>query len=428
MGDCEERPYENSWIKKDSVMVQTIPQRYYYLDYMRGCLLLILAIDHSGHAYAQTWGRLHFLEDFDRSVVFDVVYMFSNSMVMPGLFFLAGLFTTISLEKHGVVGFFKRRFIRLGLPFILGIPLLGPLLVYPSNVLVEGLHYSLGEYITHYYFNNDLSVSGPFWVLYAIFLYAGIAALLYSLVPPFRSLLRWGGATIIRFPLRSAICIIILSAFILTLSDYYWSAIYWIKLWWIFGIQGGRFLFLILYFFIGLMLGTQLENFQKNLVENYRRYWAVAVMVMVVLGIFYIGYSLIYVDDGAYNSEIRRFLKTEGNLLDAWPLIQEYGGAIAIRTSLHACFCFFQIASLLLIFSHKTDSEPTFWSSWSTYAYLVFLFHELPVLWLQYGMLGMDIPILVKVSINFCLGVLGTWGVLKIVVKETKIQRKTVFS
>lgn len=428
MGDSKKYLNENSWIEEGVVMTQTMTQRYSHYDYMRGCLLLILAIDHSCHAYAETWGRLHFFEDFDRSVFYDVVYMFSNSMVMPGLFFLSGLFTIASLEKHGLFGFLKRRFVRLGVPFILGIPLLGPLLVYPSNVLVEDLPYSLWAYITNYYFVQDISISGPFWVLYAIFFCVGAGALLYALIPPLRKVLRFGGAFIIRAPIAAAFVVIILSAVILTLSDYYWSAIYWIKLWWIFSIQGGRFLLLVLYFLIGLMLGTDLDNFQKNFVEVYRKYWGISALLMVGFGVLYIGYSLMNVNDGAYNSEIRHFLHNEGSLFEAWPLIQEYGGAIAIRTSLHACFCFFQIVSLLLIFAQKVETENAFWSSWSTYAYLIFIFHELPVLWLQYAMLGMDIPILVKIAINFGVGVLGTWGILRLVVKEPWIQRKAAFS
>lgn len=400
-----------------------VSERYHALDYARGCLFLILAVDHASHAYAQTWGRLHFMQDIDRSVVIDVLYMFSNSMVMPGLFFLCGLFAIPSLERHGLLGFFKRRTIRLGLPFILGIPILGPLLVYPSHVLLEDLPYSLLSYVSAYYFEHDLSVSGPFWVLYALFLYTGITAILYRWVPFFGKFLSHCGAMIIKRPVLSAFIFIIVSALILTVSDYYWSAFYWVKLWWIFSLQGGRFLLLALYFLAGVMLGSQFETFYNQLLKKNSPYWNRFVAIMLMTGTAYIGYALNFLEEGAYGSEIRRFLNGGQGLFEALPLIKEYGGAIAVRTTLHAVFCFFQIGSLLLVFTHFSQKNAWFWAEWSTYAYLIFLVHEVPVLWLQYALLGVDVPIFVKILVNFVLGVLGTWVMLKLFVKDTWIKR-----
>ncbi|MBX9696917.1 MAG: acyltransferase family protein [Alphaproteobacteria bacterium] len=392
---------------------QGIKERYLYLDYARAFLLLILAFDHSTHAYASTWGRLHFLQDIDRSSFFDFVYMFSNSMVMPGLFFLMGLFTVSSLERNGIVRFFAKRWKSFGWIFVLGILLVGPLLVYPSNVLVEGKSISLLEYMTSYYFEHDLSVSGPFWVLYALFLYAGLGCLCYRFLPPFRWIIQKGGKAIVTHPHVAVLSVILASCLILGVSDFYWGAIYWVKLWWIFSIQGGRFIFLALYFLIGLMLGTNLTAFNENLVQKYARKWPIFGMITLALGGIYMGFSLSAIEEGAYGSEIRQFLREGGMLLEAFPLINEYGMPIIVRTSLHGTFCLFQIISLILVFSHFSRKKSAFWSNWSDYAYLVFIVHELPVLWLQYLLLGADLPVVIKVAINFFVGVLGTWFILR---------------
>lgn len=402
---------------------QGIKERYLYLDYARACLLLILAFDHSTHAYARTWGRLHFLQDIDRSSFFDLVYMFSNSMVMPGLFFLMGLFTVSSLERNGIVRFFAKRWKSFGWIFVLGIPLLGPLLVYPSNVLVEGRELSLVEYFTSYYFEHDLSVSGPFWVLYALFLYAGLGALLYRFLPPFRWVVQKGGSAIIAHPLVALLSVILCSCLVLALSDFYWGAIYWVKLWWIFSIQGGRFILLALYFLIGLMLGTNLTAFNQTLVQKYARNWPIFGTIMLALGGGYMGFSLNAIEGGAYGSEIRQFFREGGLLLDALPLIHEYGVPIIVRTFLHGTFCLFQIISLVLVFAHFSRKASAFWQNWSDYAYLVFIIHELPVLWLQYLLLGTDLPIAIKVMVNFFVGVLGTWVILRWAIPRKWIAR-----
>lgn len=402
---------------------QGVKERYIYLDYARACLLLILAFDHSTHAYASTWGRLHFLQDIDRSSFFDLVYMFSNSMVMPGLFFFMGLFTVSSLERNGIVCFFRKRWKSFGWIFVLGIPLLGPLLVFPSNVLVEGKELSLVGYITNYYFEHDMSVSGPFWVLYALFLYAGLGALCYRFLSPFRWIMKKAGSAIVKHPLLSLVSVICISCLILALSDFYWGAIYWVKLWWIFSIQGGRFILLALYFLIGLALGTNLARFNETLVQKYAQNWPVFGVIMLVLGGAYMGFSLNSIEGGAYGSEIRQFLREGGMLLDTIPLIHEYGVPIIVRTGLHGTFCLFQIISLVLVFAHFSKKVSPFWKHWSDYAYLVFIVHELPVLWLQYILLGTDFPVVVKVLVNFIVGVLGTWFVLRWAIPHKWIAR-----
>ena len=61
-----------------------------YIDYLRGFMFMLMAFDHTLHAYAQNWGRFWFIQDFERSSVWDAFYLFDQSIIMPMIFFIAG--------------------------------------------------------------------------------------------------------------------------------------------------------------------------------------------------------------------------------------------------------------------------------------------------------------------------------------------------
>ena len=42
-------------------------ERYIFIDYLRGFIFLLMAVDHSLHVYAQNWGQFWFIQDHDRS-------------------------------------------------------------------------------------------------------------------------------------------------------------------------------------------------------------------------------------------------------------------------------------------------------------------------------------------------------------------------
>ena len=62
-----------------------------YIDYLRGFMFMLMAFDHTLHAYAQNWGRFWFIQDFERSSVWDAFYLFDQSIIMPMIFFIAVL-------------------------------------------------------------------------------------------------------------------------------------------------------------------------------------------------------------------------------------------------------------------------------------------------------------------------------------------------
>jgi hypothetical protein len=402
----------------------TESNRLIFIDYLRASVFLLLAFDHSLHAYAFNWGKFHFIEDIDRSLLFDVFYMFDNSIIMPMLFFIVGLFVIPSLNHHGVLSYFSRRLVKLGVPFVIGVPFITPLLSFPRYLEKTNSDISYLDYWLHVYLPQDISAGGPFWVLYAIFLYSLIVAIFYKVFP--RVILSLG--SFVRFlvasPIKGMVIFLTLSALILGVTDLIWGAPWWFRLWWIFSFQGSRFLLHALYFLMGVafsMSGLLTETaFWKKLADR----WTVWLGFMLVSGIFYIGYSLSYFHDGAYNNDVRAYFYHGGSLMDSWPVFINHAPMVLLRTTLYGIFCFFQALTFLSAFYRFFNRfNPTFYSL-ARNAYGIFLLHEIPVIWLQYGLIGFEFPVIFKVAVVFILGFFGTWFINdKVLLKIPLVRR-----
>ncbi|NIQ02028.1 MAG: acyltransferase family protein [Nitrospinaceae bacterium] len=120
-------------------MTQSTPQpdRIAFLDNLRSLMILLVVILHSSLAYCNLtpWWPVW---DDNRSVIFDIFVLIRDSFGMPVLFFIAGYFTLPALQrKKAVAAFLISKLKRLGIPLILGIYLLVPVMPYLGRVTRE---------------------------------------------------------------------------------------------------------------------------------------------------------------------------------------------------------------------------------------------------------------------------------------------------
>lgn len=142
--------------------------RILFIDYLRAFAVLLVVLDHAAQGYTLNW-KIWFLQDSTRDTLYDAFHLHNDSFYMSFLFFLAGLFTLSSLAHRGYWSFIKERFRRLGIPFLVFLPLVPPLLTYPKfyleNPEVNYWHY-MTEYVfgIHYYdrtlFGHSFQVPG----------------------------------------------------------------------------------------------------------------------------------------------------------------------------------------------------------------------------------------------------------------------------
>jgi len=394
-------------------------QRYIFIYYLRGFIFALMAIDHSLHAYAQNWGQFWFIQDHDRSEVWDAFYLFDQSIIMPMLFFITGLWVLPSLKKYGFQEYFRRRSVKLGIPFIVCIPFIVPLLAYPRYSLTVDPNIGYFDYWFNIFLSGKKLQAGPLWVMYGMFLYSLILVGLNTL-PGFMN--KWG--CFIRFlmnrPQLGFVSLLFTSALILGLSDLTWGAPWWVG-WGVFYLQGARFLLYFLYFMLGAGIsysGLLEDRFLWKRLSDRLPMWT---GIMGVSALAYVGYSLTFMHEGAYSDAIRyafheffalggswgemiEFLKRQG-----WELIEDHAPRILIRTTLHGVLCLFQVLTLLAFFYRYLNKEHPVWSSLARSCYGIFLTHEAMVIWLQYALIGIELPQVLKIIIISCLGLGGSW-------------------
>ncbi len=112
--------------------------RVLFLDNIRYLFVLLVVVLHAAcsYSYSTTWWAVN----DDNSVFFDYILRTLGVFLMPGFFFIAGYFALPSLLKKNTWLFIKNKLKRLGIPWLIGVTLLGPIQVYIY-------HYSRGYQI-----------------------------------------------------------------------------------------------------------------------------------------------------------------------------------------------------------------------------------------------------------------------------------------
>lgn len=115
-------------------------ERIFFFDNVRYLLVFLVVIFHMTCSYSHysTWWAVN----DDNSIFFDYIFRFLNVFLMPALFFIAGYFALPSLHRYGTWLFLQKKIIRLGIPWLIGILLLGPIRIYIYEYSrgIEGLN------------------------------------------------------------------------------------------------------------------------------------------------------------------------------------------------------------------------------------------------------------------------------------------------
>lgn len=96
--------------------------RLYYMDNLRALALLAGVAFHAALAYSPLAHGFFPTADRVNSVYVDGVAWFLHLFRMPLFFAIAGFFTAVQVQRHGLAGMFRSRFRRLVVPFVLLVP------------------------------------------------------------------------------------------------------------------------------------------------------------------------------------------------------------------------------------------------------------------------------------------------------------------
>jgi peptidoglycan/LPS O-acetylase OafA/YrhL len=367
------------------------------LSNLRGFAIVMVVAFHSCIAYLSSqpdaalpfdvppygW-RANPIVDSARWLGFDLFCAFQYVYLMQLLFFLSGLFVWPSLSRKGGGKFLYDRFLRLGVPFAIGLYVLMPVAYYPVY-RVTAVDPSWSAFWSHW-IALPFWPSGPMWFLWLLLVFNVAAAGLYWLAPRAGEALGELSAKAGSLPGRFFIALVsILALAYLPLATVFepWQ---WM--------QFGPFAFqpslapqYVIYFFAGLGVGAY--GFDRGLLEGdgvlARRWarWFVGTAAAFLLWV------------------VPTALIVHGTLVPGLRLVASVGLVLCPAS---ACLA---LAAVFLRFAGR--QRPVF-ESLADNAYGIYFVHYVFVIWLQYMLLHAPVFAVAKAAIVFTGALTLSWA------------------
>jgi glucans biosynthesis protein C len=324
--------------------------------------------------------------DSHRWLGFDLYCAWQDVFLMSLFFFLSGLFVWPSLGRKGAARFLRGRILRLAIPFSVVVAVLMPPTLYPTY-LQTASDGSIAGYWRHW-LALPFWPCGPMWFLWLLLVADFLAAALHRSVPGLGNLLIRVASAAATRPVRYFAVFVFVSVL-----AYVPLAVAFTPSAWFqegpFAFQLSRPLHYALYFFAGLGLGA--GGVERGLLAAdgpLVRLWVAWVIAAVVSLFSWMGLTGLTMAQGASSSLGLQILADLGFVL--------------------ACFasCFAVLAIVLRFAARPLPSLAGLRSS----AYGMYLVHYLFVVWLQFALLGIALPAIIKAALVFTGTLLLSWG------------------
>jgi surface polysaccharide O-acyltransferase-like enzyme len=358
-------------------------------DRARSFIILLVLIHHSiiPYTYYGHTDRQSFLG-------FDAIVTFNDSFMMAAMFLLSGLFVWPSLQRKGVGNFLRGRWLRLGLPLAIGVVILMPVAYYAIGFPNSGSGFAA-------YWWKTVTVgpweSGPIWFLGVLLAFDMLAAAVYRLAPGLVEAIGRLSLASREHPANAFWTLLAASVVVYVPLDLYYGIGRWFTLGPL-AIQASRVLLYLLYFFVGVGIGSVRGD--RDLLsgdgELARRWPAwLAATIVTYAGLI----ALIYYK--------REFLADPNNPPQWWN---------AAHAFFFACFCASQTTNLLALFLKFDSGGWSILDSLRQTSFGIYLIHYVPLLWLQRALFGITlVPVMqetaiLKAVIVFVLTLAISWS------------------
>lgn len=370
------------------------------LDNLRAFVILLVLSFHSVLAYLQflpaapypfdsppyQWRAIPII-DSHRWLGFDLFCAWQDVFLMSLFFFLSGLFVWQSLNRKGAANFLNGRLLRLGLPFVLVVALLMPATLYPTY-LQTASDTGLAAYWRHW-LALPFWPCGPMWFLWLLLVGDFGAAALHRFAPALGSFLVRLSSAAEAHPARFFVGFVFVSILAYVPLALLFTPSAWFQLG-PFAFQLSRPLHYALYFFAGVGVGA--GGVERGLfaadgpLVRWWVEWVIAALVSLCAWMGFTGLTM----EGASASLSLRFLA-------------DLSFVLACSSS-----CFAVLAVVLRFAARRLPSL----DGLSASAYGMYLVHYLFVVWLQFALLGMVLPAVIKGAVVFgCTLFLSWWTV-----------------
>ena len=388
-------------------------QRFWYLDTLRFLLIAVVVVHHAAIGYGAKWHRSFFVDSVGNSgggsPLYDIIFLLSDTFMIPGLFFLAGLFAIPSLKRRGVGSFIKERLLRLGIPLVLGAAFIAPIHAYFKYFTESPFPSGYIDFWLNNFFGPKFQLSS-FWFLYYLLFLSAILLVIYKGFPKvWQYYFRWT-EWFLKHPWWALGLFCLKGAIFVGLSDFYWGARWWTHILPGMMVVGSQFLLNALYFFSGAFLGATSFLEKSDYIDALFKKWPLWLGLTLVCSFAYFAYIFAY-EEAAYASNFRYAFRYYGySFTQAWPLLVSDAPGVLIRTTLFVLTGVFANL-LILVVSYRFFNMPhKVWMSLGVSAYGIYIFHEMFQVFPAYWMIDLEWPLFIKFSVLCVIGLLASWG------------------
>ena len=357
------------------------PSRVAWIDYLRGFITALVVAHHSALAYT-TFATFHKeayilsthpVVDTARARGFDIFEDFNDVFFMSLMFLISGIFVLPALDRKGAKNFLRDRFRRLFIPFVIGVTILMPIAYLPAWYLAKQNWHPI-DYLVDF-FTVEAWPVGPPWFIWVLFVFNVIVAVVFRFIRP---ALEKGTQWLARFadrPIRLGLMwlaftgIVYIPLVLLAGADR-WTGVG------PFDFQVSRILLYFGYFLLGILIGGHGPG--EGLLAPGTGFQRKAPLLLVFCVLAF------------------GFLKCSGS----WLMYR----SVWILSCTASCMAF--LSMFLRLFRRGYP----LWDSLSANAYGIYLVHYIFVVWIQFLLLPLSLPVLLKFGITFVCSLLLSWG------------------
>ncbi len=345
--------------------------RIYWLDNLRTFMIFLVVLIHAAIVYekngmgAEWW----IISDPSNNDLAGVLFLILNIFVMATVFFISGHLTPTSLKNKSAWEFFKTKFKRLILPWLITVLTLMPAY---KVLFLHSRHLPQESWTTYFYWSSIWSHNW-LWFLPVLFLFDMVYLCISRI-----------NVDLSRVSLKKAICAIFFISLLYSFCMDYFALHGWTKTFWI-NFQNERLLIYFLVFLLG-SLCCKLETFESGW-ENKKLDIVLHCTgwIPINLYIFLLIYSL--VNPGSYL--ISRVVDT---------LILRFNFLLSLAYLLYA---------MIVTFRKYLNRQGTLSRALNKNSYYVYLIHVIVLGVVALPMIGSGIPSWIKLFIStfatFCV-------------------------
>lgn len=362
--------------------------RLYFLDHLRGVIILLVIVLHTAMTYMAYGPEWWYVIEPQQSLLYTALVVLLDVANMQILFFIAGFFAYSSLQKRGPRAFVRQKLVRIGLPWVVGVVFLAPLVTYliplTRGPAMGYLQFWAGPFWGPYYQQS------VYWFLGILLLLFVVLAAFYRAEPSLRTLPREP-----RTP--DALFFVKFLAF-MTLWHYISSLAVgpdaWMNSARLFVFQPARLLLYAGYFVLGIMADRR-GWFRPGGWLPQLDFWLPAA---VISAIAYLGFKF-------YGPDAPGLLPS------------------LIESILFNLYCLAGLMALTALFYRYANRPSPVWNSLSRNAFAIYYLHPIILYPAAYLALGLDLSIAIEPLLLMLLTALVCWGLGALVLTRLPVLR-----